>query len=264
MKNKIKEFTNRLDEVFINKPSRILNIYVTAGYPNLESTSSLIHAIQNAGADIIEVGMPYSDPLADGPVIQQSNQKAIANGMNLPILLKQLSDMKESVSVPLILMGYLNPVLQYGFEKFCEDAHKSGVSGLIIPDMPAMEFKKKYRATLEKNKLHFIFLVTPETSDKRILEADKLSSGFIYAVSSSSITGTKNPVESKRSFFERISNIKLNNPVLIGFGISTKEDFETASQYANGAIIGSALIRWIENSPQPSLSASEFVSSILA
>jgi tryptophan synthase alpha chain len=179
----------RLQELFARKNKRVLNVYCTAGYPQLDSTLEVMKSLEDSGADIIELGMPYSDPLADGEVIQQSSSKALENGMTIAVLFEQLKDMRKQVSVPVILMGYMNPVLQYGFEKFCADAQAVGVDALILPDLPAFEFEQEYGPIIKKYGLDFIFLVTPETSRERIRKLDSLSSGFLYAVSSSSTTG---------------------------------------------------------------------------
>src|SRR5258705_6792474 len=180
---------NRIQELFNNKKSNVLNVYCTAGYPKLDSTLSVMKALQQYGADIIELGMPYSDPLADGPVIQHSSSIALANGMTIKKLFEQLKDFRKEISIPVILMGYMNPVLQYGFEKFCADAKAVGIDGLILPDLPEHEFETEYGAIIEKYGLDFIFLVTPETSEARVRQLDGLSTGFLYAVSSSSTTG---------------------------------------------------------------------------
>lgn len=233
---------NKLDDLFARKKHNILNIYFTAGYPKLESTNDIILALQDAGTDIIELGIPYSDPIADGPVIQLSNMTALSNGIGIKKIFQQLGLIKANLKVPLVLMGYLNPILQYGIENFCKDAANCGVSGLILPDLPMQEFTKIYQPTFKKYNLHFIFLVTPETSEERILKADKLSTGFLYAVSSSSTTGQDNPNYTHTGYFTRLMDMKLKNPFLIGFGIKDKTSFDTACQFAAGAIIGSAFI----------------------
>lgn len=233
----------RLEALFAKKNSGVLNVYVTAGYPALDSTLTIMRMLEQAGVDIIELGMPYSDPLADGPVIQESGSVAIANGMTIRTLFDQLKEFRKQVSVPLILMGYMNPVVQYGFERFCADAAAVGVDALILPDLPMYEFEQQYRQVLEKHQLDFIFLVTPETAEERIRKIDSLSTGFIYAVSSSSTTGSNKKMDSSDSYFERLKNMNLNNRLLIGFGINDKASFDHACSYANGAIIGSAFIK---------------------
>jgi tryptophan synthase alpha chain len=203
--------------------------------------------LQASGADLIELGMPYSDPLADGPVIQASSAKALQKGMTISKLIEQLKDFRKDVRVPVILMGYLNPLLQYGFENFCAKAAEVGIDGLIIPDIPMYEYEKEYRQVIKKFDLDFIFLVTPETSGERIRKLDELSSGFLYAVSSSSITGSDKDFSTVENYLKQLQEMKLKNSVLVGFGIKDKHTFQTACKYANGAIIGSAYIKAIEN-----------------
>ena len=240
---------NRLDQLFSNKKKNILSIFCTAGYPQLNDTIDIMKALQDNGADMIEVGMPYSDPLADGPVIQQSSHIALDNGMTIAMLFEQLKDLRDTITVPVLLMGYLNPVLQYGFERFCADAAAVGIDGLILPDLPMLEFEREYKAIVEKYQLHFIFLVTPETGEERTRSIDGLSSGFIYAVSSSSTTGSSqqrienNADEIQQAYFKRIHDLNLNNPFLVGFGIKDAQTFEAACKYSSGAIIGSAYIK---------------------
>jgi tryptophan synthase alpha chain len=237
----------RLEELFRRKQSNILNVYCTAGYPELDSTMQVMKSLQENGADIIELGMPYSDPLADGPVIQASSAKALANGMSIPVLFDQLKDLRKSISIPVILMGYLNPVLQFGFEKFCERCAFIGIDGLIIPDIPIYEYKKNYRDTVNKHGLDFIFLVTPETTESRIREFDEAGSGFLYAVSASGTTGKTNSTDHLSTYLQRLRKTDLKNPVLVGFGISDKESFTKACEWSHGAIIGSAYIRAIQD-----------------
>ena len=202
-----------------------------------------MRALQENGADIIELGMPYSDPLADGPVIQHSSTIALANGMTIKKLFEQLKNFREKISVPVILMGYMNPVLQYGFEKFCADAAAVGIDGLILPDLPEYEFETEYGEIIKKYGLDFIFLVTPETSELRIRKLDKLSTGFLYAVSSSSTTGTNKNMVDVKAYLQRLKALNMENPILVGFGIKDKHSFETAFAHANGAIIGTAYIK---------------------
>lgn len=253
---------NRLTTLFEQKKKGVLNIYCTAGFPQLNSTGTVITALQNNGADIIEIGIPYSDPVADGPVIQQSNMVALENGMSIPVLFRQLEKIKDDIRIPLILMGYLNPVLQYGFERFCEDAASVGVSGIILPDLPMYEFETEYRQLLVKHNLKFIFLVTPETSEERIRQIDKLSSGFIYAVSSSSTTGNDKSISSENPYFKKLRDMKLKNPVLAGFGIKDKNTFIAASEYTNGAIIGTAYIKALKNTADLTLATKDFINMI--
>jgi len=254
---------SRLNELFNTKNSKVLNVYCTAGYPELESTLPVMKSLEANGADIIELGMPYSDPLADGEVIQASSARALKNGMTITMLFRQLKEMRKEVSIPVILMGYMNPVMQYGFERFCKDAKEAGVDGLILPDLPEYEFENEYGAIIQKFGLDFIFLVTPETSPERIMKLDKLSSGFLYAVSSSSTTGAAKDMGNVSDFLQRLSTYKLKNPVLVGFGIKDKESFERASNYANGAIIGTAYIKAIGDAPDVNRATSDFLSSIL-
>lgn len=220
-----------------------LNIYFTAGMPALEDTAEIARVAQEAGADMLEIGIPYSDPVADGPVIQDAHMKALANGMTIEKLFEQLATIKETVTIPKILMGYLNPVLQFGFENFCKKCAENGISGLILPDLPPVEFEKKYGAILQKYNLNFTFLVTPETSDERIKYLDSLSSGFVYAVSSSSTTGNAEKQINNEAYLDRLQKLNLNNPVMIGFGIKNKADFEKVTQKADGGIIGTAFVK---------------------
>ena len=238
----------RIKDLFQRKHNGILNVYCTAGYPQLESTLGVMQCLQANGADLIELGMPYSDPLADGPVIQASGTKALQNGMTISKLFDQLKDFRKEITIPVILMGYLNPLLQYGFEKFCSKAAEVGIDGLIIPDIPIYEYQNEYKEIIQKHNLDFIFLVTPETSEERIKKLDELSSGFLYAVSSSSITDSDKDFSTVEEYLKRLKELNLQNPVLVGFGIKDKTTFQAACKYANGAIIGSAYIKAIENS----------------
>jgi tryptophan synthase alpha chain len=233
----------RIESLFKKKSNKILNVYCTAGYPQLNSTIEVMKALQENGADIIELGMPYSDPLADGPVIQQSSSIALLNGMSIRKLFEQLKDFRKVVAVPVVLMGYMNPVLQYGFEKFCAEAAAVGVDGLILPDLPEHEFETEYGPIIKKHGLDFIFLVTPETSEERIKKLDELTSGFLYAVSSSSTTGSDKKMTDVKRYLQRLKSKNLRNPILVGFGIKDRSTFETACANANGAIIGTAYIK---------------------
>jgi len=254
---------SRLIEIFKTKRSDILNVYCTAGYPQLNFTLEVLKALQQNGADIIELGMPYSDPLADGPVIQQSSAIAIENGMTIAKLFEQLRGFRKEVSLPVILMGYMNPVLQYGFEKFCADASAVGIDGLILPDLPEFEFETEYGTIVKKYNLNFIFLVTPETSEERIKKLDSLTTGFLYAVSSSSTTGSDKINASPDAYLKKLKGLSLKNPVLVGFGIKDKASFDAVCQYAVGGIIGSAYIKALENSTDVNASTKSFLSSIV-
>jgi len=254
---------SRLKELFVSKKSKVLNVYCTAGFPELNSTVKIMQALETNGANIIELGMPYSDPLADGPVIQASGNIALANGMTIKVLFDQLKDLRKTVTVPVVLMGYMNPVIQYGFEKFCSEAAAVGVDGLILPDLPEHEFEIEFGAIIKKNGLDFIFLVTPETSEERLRKLDSLSTGFLYAVSSSATTGSDKDFNAVEQYLLRLQEMNLKNPVLVGFGIKDKETFESASKYSNGAIIGTAFIKALENSKDIALSVKQFLSSII-
>jgi tryptophan synthase alpha chain len=213
---------------------------------------------------MIELGIPYSDPLADGPVIQSSGSIALTNGMTIPLLFKQLKNFREKIQLPVLFMGYLNPIMQYGFENFCRDAAEAGVDGVILPDLPMFEFEKEFGDIVSRFKLDFVFLVTPETTETRLRKLDQLSSGFIYAVSSSSTTGNIASLSDQEIYFERLRKMKLQNPVLIGFGIRDRFSFLKACTYANGAIIGTAYIKALENATEPEIPAKtmEFVNSL--
>jgi len=253
---------SRLNDLFSKKKEHILNVYCTAGYPQLQSTLPVMEALQANGVDIIELGMPYSDPLADGPVIQASGLVALQNRMTIATLFNQLQNLRKTVHVPVVLMGYLNPVLQFGFDAFCEQAAAVGIDGLIIPDIPMYEYENLYKDIVKKHNLDFIFLVTPETSEERIRQLDKLSSGFLYAVSSSSITGSDKDFAPVENYLKRLQSLRLTNPFLVGFGIKDKQTFATACRYSAGAIIGSAYIKAIENSKNIEESTKRFIASI--
>lgn len=254
---------NSIEQLFSEKDKDILSIYFTAGFPQLNDTETILKSLQKHGADLIEVGMPYSDPLADGPVIQNSSMKALQNGMTIKKLFQQLNNAKDEIKIPLILMGYLNPVLQFGFEKFCKEAKHAGISGIILPDLPISEYENEYQKIFEANGLNFIFLITPETSEERIRKIDSLSKGFIYAVSSSSVTGKNTDINAQKNYFKKIQNLHLKNQVLIGFGIRDHQTFQTAGKYSAGAIIGTAYIKAIENAQNIETATQKFLNSIL-
>ena len=254
---------SRLTELFEQKNKRILNVYCTAGYPQLNSTMEVMESLQKNGANIIELGMPYSDPLADGEVIQNSSLAALNNGMTIDALFEQLEKMRLSIHIPVVLMGYMNPILQYGFEDFCKKAKSVGVDGLILPDLPLYEFEQVYGSTIKANDLDFIFLVTPETPEIRLRKLDSLSSGFLYAVSSSATTGTDKDFTKVAMYLEKLKSMQLKNPFLVGFGIKDKASFDAVNVFANGAIIGSAFIKSVSESEDAGVTASSFVKSVL-
>jgi tryptophan synthase alpha chain len=238
---------SRIEELFARKKRNVLNVYFTAGFPTLNSTVPVMKALQDAGVDMIELGIPYSDPLADGPVIQSSSAIALANGMTIRKLFEQLKDFRKKIQLPVLLMGYMNPVIQYGFWDFCRDAANAGADGLILPDLPMFEFQKEYAEIIKESKLDFVFMVTPETAASRIRQLDALSSGFLYAVSSSSTTGNNTTIGDQSAYFKMLQSLGLKNPILVGFGIRDKSSFSAACEYTNGAIIGTAFIKVLEN-----------------
>lgn len=222
----------------------LLSIYFTAGYPELDSTVRIAKKLEEAGADFLEIGFPYSDPVADGPVIQHSSEVALANGMTVKKLFDQLRELRNQVQIPVFLMGYVNPVIQFGVEKFCEECKNVGVNGVIIPDLPMYEYEDLYKDTFEKNGIANIFIVTPQTSTERIRKIDSLSNSFIYLLSSNATTGkTLDVSEDTNAYFKRIHDLQLKNPLIVGFGISNKEAFQKASLHTAGAIIGSAFVK---------------------
>ncbi len=253
----------RITNLFAKKKQRVLNVYCTAGYPLLQSTLPVMRALQDNGADMIELGIPYSDPLADGPVIQASSSIALQNGMSIKKLFEQLTNFRKEIHLPVLLMGYMNPVLQYGFEKFCADAALAGIDGLILPDLPGYEFKTAYGAIIKKYGLDFVFLVTPETATERVIELDGLSSGFLYAVSSSSTTGSEKNSTDMSAYLKKIQGLGVKNPVLVGFGIRDKASLEAAFRYASGAIIGSAYIKALAKNKDVNAATKLFLSSLL-
>ena len=252
---------NRIDYTLSEK-QKILNIYFTAGYPKMEDTIRIARSLQEGGADILEIGIPFSDPIADGPTIQESSVQALENGMTLARLFEQLSDLRREVSIPVLLMGYVNPIIQFGIENFCEECERVGVDGIIVPDLPISEYLEEYQTLFQSHGLHNIFLISPNTGEERIQLIDSESSGFIYMVSSSSITGAKKGIDDAQiSYFERIQKMNLNNPRLIGFGISDHDSFRKACEFSDGAIIGSAFINQLRKDAS-SEAIIDFVKSI--
>lgn len=230
----------------LQENKKILSIYFTAGYPNLRDTPKIIQDLENSGVDMIEIGLPFSDPLADGPIIQDSSTQALKNGMTTQLLFDQLKDIRKTVSIPLIIMGYFNPVLQYGVEDFCKKCGEIGIDGLIIPDLPVNVYDKQYKSVFEEYGIINVLLITPQTSEERICYIDSVSKGFIYMVSSASVTGNNtNFGVGQTNYFRRISKMKLKNPTIVGFGISDHHSFTQATTYAQGAIIGSAFIKYL-------------------
>lgn len=239
---------NRIKQLFNKKQKDILSIYFTAGYPNLTDTGKIIKELEKNGIDLIEVGIPFSDPMADGPTIQESGTLALKNGMNLKLLFEQIKEVRKEVELPLLLMGYLNPIMQYGIENFCKKCKEVGVDGAIIPDLPFNDYSTKYKSIFETYDIKVIMLITPETSEERIRLIDENTDGFIYMVSSASTTGAQKSFDDKKvEYFQKINSMKLRNPRLIGFGISNKTTLEVALSYANGAIIGSKFITLLKD-----------------
>jgi tryptophan synthase alpha chain len=238
---------NRLQQLFKKNSKGLLSIYYTAGYPNLTDTLTIAKTLETCGADFLEIGFPYSDPVADGPVIQASSKQALDNGMTLGVLFDQLKDLRKQVNIPILLMGYVNVMLQYGVDAFCRKCQEVGVDGCIIPDLPMYEYEEMYKDVFENYGLSNIFLVTPQTSEERIRKIDSLSNAFIYLVSSSATTGNNLSVSGSASaYFERISKMNLRTSVMIGFGISDKATYEKACNFASGAIIGSAFVKALD------------------
>ncbi len=237
--------TNRINQK-LQEDEKLLSIYFTAGYPALNDTVQIIQNLEKSGVDMIEIGLPFSDPLADGPTIQESSTAALKNGMTTEKLFEQLEDIRKTISIPLIIMGYFNPMLQYGVEAFCKKCHEIGIDGIIMPDLPLDVYQEDYEATFKKYGLLNIFLITPQTSDERIQQINEASDGFIYMVSSASVTGSKEGFGNTQSeYFERIAGMNLKNPQIVGFGIKDSETFETATKHSKGAIIGSAFIKFL-------------------
>ena len=253
---------NRLNQLFNSKKNNLLSIYFTAGYPDLKSTLDIAGALEQAGIDFLEIGFPYSDPVADGPVIQNSSQKALENGMNLHLLFEQLTSLRKRVTIPVLLMGYVNPILQYGVENFCKKAAEVGVDGIIVPDLPMYEYESMYSGFFMDNNLRNVFLVTPQTSEERIRKIDALSDSFIYLLASSTITGGNLQVSANiEDYYKRIQGMQLKNPTIFGFGIKDNKTFKKACEYASGAIVGSAFVKFLETEDYPG-KIPEFVKSL--
>lgn len=254
---------NRITKFLHKQSKNVLNMYCTAGYPKLNDTVHIVECFEKAGVDMVEIGMPFSDPLADGPIIQMSNGIALQNGINIPVILKQLQNIRQRVQIPIILMGYLNPILQFGIEDFCKQCNTIGIDGLIIPDLPLNIYIQQYHTIFKVNHLSNICLITPRTSPERILQIDEYSSGFIYAVSGNSTTGNQAvQANHDHTFFENLKEMPLKNPILTGFNIRDKDSFDRACQYTNGAIIASAFIKYLNEEPNLENAVNNFVKSI--
>ena len=254
---------NRINKLFQKKNKKILSIYFTAGYPRINDSVDIIKALDKNGVDMIEVGIPFSDPIADGPIIQNSSTIAIKNGMNMSLLFDQLKNIRSTTQIPIILMGYINPIIQFGYDKFVNKLIDCGVDGVILPDLPLLEYKKELKPFFDKNNISFISLISPNTSIERVKEIDQISDGFLYVVSSSSITGQNNLFDANQiKYFNSLNNIFLKNPKIIGFGISDKKSFDMACNYSNGAIIGTKFINSLDVL-NLNKSIEKFVNSIL-
>lgn len=257
---------NKLTELFSSRPKCLLNIFFTAGYPQVNDTIPILEALSNTKVDLVEIGVPFSDPLADGPTIQESSKIALENGMSIEKLMSQLESFKSQhpdSTLPILLMGYFNPVMQYGLERFCKRCKATGVDGLIIPDLPIDVYLSEYKDIFEKHDISNVFLVTPQTSDKRIHQIDQETNSFIYAVSSASTTGSKNDFSSATAYLSKLRDMNLKSPILTGFNIKTKDNFDQACEYVDGAIIGSEFIRQISNGKRDLKSSiSSYIDSI--
>lgn len=259
----MRDMENRINKLFQQKKENILSVFFTAGFPKLNDTIEIAIQLEKSGADLVEIGIPFSDPIADGPVIQDSNKIALDNGMNLKLLLQQVKEIRKTVKLPILLMGYINPVMQYGIESFIKDSKAAGVDGFILPDLPMAEYEEHFKVLVEKNELVNVFLISPTTSEERIRKIDDASNGFIYAVSSSSTTGTKAGFTNEQElYFKKLSEMKLKNPFLIGFGVSNKETFEAVTKFATGAIIGSAFIKLLKSSSNLSTDIQDFINNL--
>lgn len=254
---------NRINQLFETKKENILSVYFTAGFPKLNDTVEIIQELETNGVDLVEIGIPFSDPTADGPTIQRSSETALKNGMSLKLLFEQLKNIRQSVKIPLVLMGYFNPVMQFGVEEFCKKCNETGIDGAILPDLPLEEFEAHYKKYFTKNNLHNILLITPQTSEARIRKIDEASGGFIYMVSSASVTGAGKKVEDfHQDYFERIQQMNLKKPRLIGFGISDHATFTNACRFAGGAIIGSAFVKELQEYNEIQKCIADFVQKI--
>lgn len=254
---------NRITHLFETKKNGILSLYFTAGYPKLDDTMAILSALQAKGIDMAEIGIPFSDPMADGPVIQEAATRALCNGMSLRLLFSQLEGIREKVTMPLVLMGYLNPIMQYGFENFCQSCVKTGIDGVIIPDLPFADYLAEYKATAERYDIKVIMLITPETSEERIRLIDDHTDGFIYMVSSAAVTGAQQRFdEQKQAYFRRINGMNLKNPRLVGFGISNKATLEAASANSSGAIIGSKFVTLLGEEPTPAAALDKLLAAL--
>jgi len=251
---------NRIDQKF-QEDKKLLSIYFSAGHPNVEDTVPILKKLQAAGVDMVEIGLPFSDPLADGPTIQESSTKALRNGMTTEKLFSQLENIREHIDIPLVLMGYFNPMMQYGIEKFCQRCEAIGIDGLIIPDLPVDVYHEEYKTLFDAHGLYNMFLITPQTPEERIRYIDEVSNGFIYMVSSASVTGAKNTFgQTQTDYFDRIAKMGLSTPTVVGFGISNAETYTAATTHSKGAIIGSAFIQFLENEGVDKIN--QFISSI--
>ncbi len=254
---------NRITNLFNTKKSGILSVYFTAGYPQLNDTVSILKEIQSKNIDMVEIGIPFSDPMADGPVIQEASNQALRNGMSLKKLFDQLKGVRTEIHIPLIFMGYLNPIMQYGFENFCRDCAAAGIDGMIIPDLPFNDYITEYKPVAEKYDIKMIMLITPETSEERIRLIDANTDGFIYMVSSAATTGAQKSFdEKKQAYFNRINNMGLKNPRLIGFGISNKATLDAAMANASGAIVGSKFVQLLHESGNPSVAVDKLLEAL--
>jgi tryptophan synthase alpha chain len=259
---------NRITTLFQTTSTNVLSVYCTAGFPERDDTMTIVQALQEARVDMVEIGMPFSDPVADGPIIQESSSQALQNGMTLHVLFEQLSDMRSTIHIPVVLMGYINPVIQFGVEQFCAEAARVGVDGVILPDLPMHEYEQHYKAVFERYGLHFITLVTPQTSDERMKYANAVSGGFLYAVSSAGTTGNTLQMDAEREiYFARLAALRkagtITHPIMIGFGIADKTSFDAACRYANGAIVGSAFIKALASFDRSEQTIAQIVHSVV-